>query len=1185
MQKDLPQRDVENELALAIVHGGAALWIGPDWRWGGTPDERRLAVHNWLGFWAEPRDPATARFLSQAWEGRPFRRTFVEVPGQLQEALDRDFSYARRCPYFYLAGRGPDAVETSPRRRQFLRASHVEEIERLGNVTLVVAGIHDLGHLVEVLKEDLENSIDRLQRLIITGIQDTQALREALAAMGEAVNTKVGLIEAPLPALLARMSASREVTVHDPREQLRVGKDKLPLRGLLHTVPPIDQYFYIVTEYDLRPPEPEEAQHATKLLTQLLCGQDPPWRAFRHQLEWKRAIGAKLEKHVFETLQQMRSPAAPTVRCLNLVAEPGSGLTTLLQSLAFHIAERGFPALMARDSSQTRFQFDVLRAFLFDLDHQTAAMGEPGIPVVLLLDAAATRRDPNNTFKDLPRRLRAHNRRVLIIRGAHDMGDLPTPLAMDMGEPAELLSVLRPDEHLALKDWVQKTCARFYPDQKDAKVKRVEEWAAENEEGTQGISLLVGLYYLLTEDLRRAADLGRHLLRDLGHQMDILASQQKQFPPAKSLHVQVAEGTIEKLTFGHGRVLPNRLPLQLVEAVTLTAAMACLDKFLGEFAPISVIGKVINADTTDTYRTLNRLEEAHLIKADALAKYNASGRRLMPVTYYEDWETAAMIHPGYGPMVLDSIATDQRQLGQLVKESPLCQEILKVYEYTKVNDDCRFQFLRPLFAVLEPGIAPHRWFAEYISMQHLRPQRHYEFDDTTAVSRDLLQGILEAFDWLNPVLIETSGPLLHSRALSRSYAGFKLDDDALENSRALFRKAIDDIDLAIEVESERPAGEDLGNLRTTCGHIHLKWAIRELRCPDGNQVEWNERIQRAKEQFEHAYDLRQNSYPAHALANLILHELEYQTGKRDLPPGKESWIPPHTPTDFARNLTKVMELLSIEPELWYHATWNHNRARAVRLLNDHDAIQCISELKQNGDDMGYALDALRILEEIPRSPIARGDQEQVDKLNRASLVLAEAENEGVAPCALGNLLRYAIFSARPERALTRGSRTAGTAVGNECYAPAYKERYKLMQRLLDIEPSYLRDPIWRYDAAMLCFQNRKISEGSRHFADLRKASRFRNVPQERTVPWVISVDDPRELKTELRITRIEKGEDRGWGRLVKTELGYVEEIPFRLSFFTARGEYKTEELQTGRRIDVVISLRPAGPHAVPPPQD
>jgi len=80
---------------------------------------------------------------------------------------------------------------------------------------------------VEVLKEDLENSIDRLQRVIITGLQDTPTLREALAALGETVNKKVGLVEAPLPVLLARMSASRDVTSHDPSEQLRVGKDKL----------------------------------------------------------------------------------------------------------------------------------------------------------------------------------------------------------------------------------------------------------------------------------------------------------------------------------------------------------------------------------------------------------------------------------------------------------------------------------------------------------------------------------------------------------------------------------------------------------------------------------------------------------------------------------------------------------------------------------------------------------------------------------------------------------------------------------------------------------------------------------------------------------------------------------------------------------------------------------------------
>src|SRR5205823_2761554 len=103
--------------------------------------------------------------------------------------------------------------------------------------------------------------------------------------------------------------------------------------------------------------------------------------------------------------------------------------------------------------------------------------------------------------------------------------------------------------------------------------------------------------------------------------------------------------------------------------------------------------------------------------------------------------------------------------------------------------------------------------------------------------------------------------------------------------------------------------------------------------------------------------------------------------------------------------------------------------------------------------------------------------------------------------------------------------------------------------------------------AMLCFQTREITEGRRHFSELRKAYRYMQVPSERTTPWVRSPDDPRPLRAWMRISRVDRFDDRAWGRLVDDRLGYGEEIPFRISSFTSKGIYRVDQFQPGNRIE------------------
>lgn len=1158
MQANSPQDPIDNELALAIADERAALWLGPDWLWTDDPDHRHLANHGWVGIWSESREPCTARFLSTAWDDRPFQRTFVEVPGQLHETLNADFKFARVCPYFYLSGRDPDTMPLTPRRQLILRASHVDQIERLGPATLVIAGIHDPTHLGAVLRDDLERCVSRLRAIIVTGVHvsDSERYRESLAPLGGLV-AKIALVEDTLAMLLSRLALSRDrPTVAGPQLLVR-NKPDVHLHGLLRTDPPLDQYFHIITAQDLRPAEATEDRH--QLMVHLLSGQAMPWRAFRHDLHWKRPLAETLKERVSRLLHNMTGPNnPPSVRCLNLEADPGAGLTTILQVLAFHAADNGYPTLVARDSIQ-RFQFDVLRTFLIGLDHIAT-----GIPAVLIVDAPVTQRDPTDTFKELPRRLRANGRRVLLIRGSQSLKDLPTPSAMHVDfDVPRLQRDLPQDEYGHLKDWVSKTYARFYPTEIQAKMKTVDEWATKRDQQTTPIPLLVALYFLLQRNLRQAADLGKHLINDLNDQLAALVEGQKDKLLPTGIPIRTTEGAVKRLMIGAHKPAASDRPRQIAEAVTVIAALARLD----EFVPLSVLAKVIGADTTDMYRALGRLEQARLIRTDDLAQHDFSNRRLMPATYYEDWETASLVHPLYGSMTLDSILTDDAELSRSVIESPLCQEILKIHQES--DTDARpIPFFAPIFRALEPGIPSHRWFAEYVSMQYLRPQRHAETDENLPPKHEL-EKMMSAFEWLKPSLLECSGPLLHSRALTCRALGFRQSKDHLDVSRTLFQRAIHDIDLAIEVEAERPGGEDLGNLKTTCGLIHRDWAIRELNCLDGSKADWHDHLRQAKLYLEAAYELRQNSYPAHALANLVVHQLEYQTKRRQPPPGKEDWIPSSTPADFARNLTEAMDLLSHEPELAFQETWNHTKARAVVLLDDAQAAAVIQELKDCDDEMGYALDALRILRGIPRSPTA--NPQEKTRMSQAGSVLAEAQDNGLTACALGNLLRYAIFSSQPERDLN-----------HDPWRPAYQERHKLMRRLIEeAGATYLKDPTWRYDAAMLCFQNREIAEGRRHFSELRRGYRYMQVPSERTAPWVRSPDDPRPLRAWLRISRVDRFEDRGWGRLIDDRLGYGEEIPFRVSSFTSKGIYRVDQFQPGNRIEVRIQLRPAGPYAIP----
>jgi hypothetical protein len=1147
----------EDRIAKALADQEAALWLGPGWSWEGTATKAQfLAGQNWLGIWSESRDPSLGQFLEGEWRGRPFGRTFVEVPDQVHEVLDREFLFSRVCPFFYLAGRGTAQDPRSKKGRLLVRAAHVQQLERLGQVTLLVGGCRCPDDLENLLADDLETARGCLRRIIVTGVEDPSRWQEQLAGrLSREELERVDLHRDLLQAILERISAQRQIYGQAREHVLLVGSAKrpIPLTPLLRTDPPIDQYFHILTGKDLRPAEEEEQEG---LLVELLSGQAPPWRAFRHELHWRRPQAERLSRKALETLEHMRQRSGATVVCVDVEGDSGSGLTTALQMLAFHAADHGFPTLVAR--SGIALEFDVLRTFMVDLERRLSEEDLQGVPVVVVLDAPECDHDPRLLIKDLPLRLRRESRRVLLVRGTHSANTLRTPEEMvarfTVPPFRQILDGGQGDRDAGqldslIDDWVRPVYGRVFHGGLEEKIDDVRRWAAEGA-GATGLPLLACLYLILhgNDRLREAANLGRHLLGRLARHLDLTQA-------------------------------PTR-----AEAAGAVSVLAALARFR-QAVPRRVLQNLLGLDPVAAYRLIYRLQESDFVWAELLTDIEEDeggpghARRLMPASYYRDVEPVGLVHALYGEMLLESLGAGTAPLEHAREDSALCAEILEADDEMRRSGE-RVYLLRPIFRRLQAGVPLHRRFAEELSMQILREDRE-PGDREPAPSAQL---ILEAHDWIPAALVEHSGPLLHSRALARKNRPFQVKRQALPESRQDFQGAADDLNKALELEESRPGGEDLGNLKTSLGLVHRNWAQTELRHPSGDLAQWQKQVRLAETTLREAYEMTRSTYPAHALARWLLDKLRRHLGLlKDALESKSGWFPVLSPADIAGLLGEVMVLLSDEPDLYFRDRWNETRRETFELLGHQEFERVVQELKGKGDEMGYVVQALRLLPPpelgapglrtwLPREPVAEGEAEW--HLRQAIAVLEEAQELGGKPSGLGNLLRYALFSALPERA--RGHRK---------FDPAYRQRYHLLHRLAEGPGEmYLNDPVWRYDLAMLSFQLGHIGEGVKHFRELRRGRRYALVPITRAADWVQDPDarKPVALVTQLQIVRIDRFNDRGWGRLVDARLGYHEEIPFRISLFTSRAVHGLEMFQPGRKIDCRFHLRPAGPYAVPP---
>jgi len=1165
-------RDYET-LVLSLCRDEVALWLGPNWQPPDSLDDQKLlSDQDWLGIWSDAQEPKTAQIITQNRKEKTLSKNFVEVPGSVDDLLQPDFRYSEYCPFFYLNGRFPDSSKLTPAKQTLARLTKLRHLERLTHLTLLVCGFASPQQFIAALTDSMSDFLGKVQHIFLVGIDNSDIWQSQLneTTIAPLLLDRMCLKSEPFLNILKDSTRTKLTEEKNPARQILVKPNiSVSLDDVLRTDPPLDQYFHIITADHIAPPS--KSENTSTLVKQLLSNQESCWRTFAHELEWKRPVYSEAKNKMDKFLSQLAGAKGEPaeVRCLDVLGEAGSGLSVLLQWLAFKAAKQHYPTILAREGAQP-INYGALRRFLIDLDRKLIEKGGTTLPIVVVLGSEVFSNDTTGQMGKLQRLLKRDARRVLLIRGLHD-GNQNNVVGFDQ-KPVKIRTVLDNEEITTLCDWARTICELIDTNESgDTRVNTIQEWQLSSTD----IPLLVALDYVLTDDLRDAGAFNTHLLKRLDNYISELMSVQPESDENAGHTVKTKDGPLH-ITLGAQSWRSSKPTKQhLAEILTVVSALGRLKSFV----PRSVLETMISADTDICYQAISVLEKSKLVKIDS----SPAGIRIKPRPYYDGIESVRLLHDLYANMLLSALMDGDLGRKLEIQASVLCGDFLDILKNTKEDDQLPVQLLRPICLRLRAGDDEHISYAEFLSMQYLRISYNDEDSARFNLLKSKIDDIVSVYKNLPVAMIRDSVTLLHSRALTCRYEiplkrQFLTKKD-IEQCRQVPDNAEKCLKEALALGEKRIESESPDNLRTSLGYVYRNRAIIEMNHPAGSKTLWVKYLRDAKQCFSDVLKQTMNSYAAYALADLQIRELEIHSKKTgsigydDVPQDRLDWFDPLQPIDIAIKLSEAFRLLSVEPEKRFEVVWNKAQTRAMDLLASQEAIKAVTILKDTRNEMGYVLDAMRQLRDskilkIPEQPTT--DSVELQGISRARSILDDAEKKGVAPCPLGELLRYALFSALKER-----------IPHTTDFDPAYKNRYELIKRLKRDDGSlYYDDPIWSYDYAMLAFQNGDIEEGQRMFRRLRASGAFRRVPWERTQIWMDAPDFERHVEGSLKISRLEINYNQGWGYFTSDKYKLKDPVPFNKSMFSEFGP--TTQIEVGKTVRCKIRLQPAGTYAFPP---
>lgn len=377
-----------DRLASFLVARRALLWMVSD----SAPEsdatkqlEDKLAGYYWEACWTESTRnhlyDAAVRVAEGSEEHEDTKRS-PRLPYRFSGKPDgpNDLRRARFLPFYELNGteRGddPDGRSDAPAAvRDLFRLSQMQKLQDFPGRGMLVVGANspdELRHVRAAMafaprgfelfvladQGDWDGNAEFPDHVAVTTIQaGLESLLESLASLHAPLSTSTALTG-------VRYGPSSEVEV-DETQYDRILEE-----------------FVVVTTKDFEAPSGVASLDSLGHLQ-----HEDDWTPFAMRVPFERHYepepGQSLVAYILGELGKLQSESVGRNLTVNLPATSGSGVTTTLRAIAYEVAERGFPSLVAR--RRTR-DFSVERVWDFLTTLRESSNSEADVPALIVLD-------------------------------------------------------------------------------------------------------------------------------------------------------------------------------------------------------------------------------------------------------------------------------------------------------------------------------------------------------------------------------------------------------------------------------------------------------------------------------------------------------------------------------------------------------------------------------------------------------------------------------------------------------------------------------------------------------------------------------------------------------------------------------------------------------------------------------
>jgi len=1178
-----PTSGVLNELKYILARGNSSLWVSSNVEYYDYKDSLFERI-NWLAIWSQSRNPKwEQRLLSYRFVNEGHTPELVAVSGDVNSALGARYSFSDFTPYFYLDGKEGSSSPLNSRDARRIRDEKIDQLFHLKSGYICMLGFEDPKELANLIKEDLPTQNLDLHFYVL-GISNKKEYIESFVAEFETAdglslykNFILDSFSISSVKLSELVDAALAIEESDANvyPALLVGDESVNIASELEKENPVDQYFRILMKRDLSQQNELDEKSDSDVLESYISGRDEPWEVFRRGLEWKR-FKKHNSKDPYKTLKSIvnKFSSEPfrtgTLTSFSIAGRSGSGLTTVLNMLAFSVAREGFPTLIYKNKPGL-FNYDQLRLFLESIQRKNS--GKNLTPVIIFIDESEISNMPF-ALRELPHRLDSDGRPVIFVRGVRitecqnydDNFKSNNDLASWKSYSTKSNNVwwnevlkenLDEDEVRSLTSWVEGSWNNSDGRELNNLEIALKNWSVKDETKQKGsyAPFLACLYLILKEKVSSPDMIGGHIYKKIKKVSDTLASLSNSGDNGNFLTKDQLKKACELLEQSF-KVKKNKIvevappTSEAYEKVFVSIAVCSVLRFS---VPLSAIVDITECDINEVERAVKKLTQDELVSFtwDTADLFSRS-------TNYTDDSTAILRHPIFGELFLNSLVSKGEQSQGFGGE--YYSKILDVYkELIDSNDDYSYplELLEPTVKHLSPKSANVDFVAN-IAMKALRYQKVEGSDyHNWLMEKKKVLTLVKILDAIPKLIVTNNASILHTRGITRYKSTWDLYyqlRDELEDKveivnrvRDVYKKSLDDLNLAFDAAKDGDTSDDSVSILTTLGLMYRHWSVFEKKifCKELEKYlspEILEESQKNSENyreeaaslFQAALKIRPDNVHAYsALSGILLDICENLFDKK--PKGYE--------VDVAECLTQAFEYLQYKPDPSFQNEWEKNLDRAVDLSSNQDAIVSIREL--NGI--------------VPLEVV--GSEEGQKKLFKLleSILLYEAP-EGEKDSALANMLRYAIFSAIPQN------------------RENFIDRYRLIN---DIDVELIsRFPPFLFDSAMLSFQVEQYNEGEQMYQLLRKGRKFLEVPLERSVFLFDTTKKGVLVRKKVRIEVKAVYDGSVWGYVKSDSLnGFNSKIKIDQRLFQEKMGGK--KLINGDTLSANIRLASAGPIAVP----